>query len=194
LVFKGSFFEAVNSGWMDLGVEGAEHVAGTTPPAMSSRRPSRPPPQLEYEMKVTYPPTFLSLSVGRSVALNFEIFIETKTYLGRVVGGQNPWDPTVNASIPLGNVRSVAAQAAGVAFIPTGTLVNHSVGAARPRGCPRAADRRVRTCRIPYVRSATAGFNVIAIHACRAPAIAAVVKDTKSAKAKAQKANGVRSV
>ena len=23
-------FEAVNAGWMDLGVEGAEHVAGTT--------------------------------------------------------------------------------------------------------------------------------------------------------------------
>ena len=45
-----------------------------------------------------------------------------------------------------------------------------------------------------YVRRAAAGFNVIAIHACRAPAIAAVVKDTKSAKAKAQKANGVRSV
>jgi hypothetical protein len=41
-----------------------------------------------------------------------------------------------------------------------------------------------------YVRSATAGFSVIAIHACRAPAIAAVVKDTKSAKAKAQKAFG----
>jgi hypothetical protein len=49
-------------------------------------------------------------------------------------------------------------------------------------------------CRILYVRSTTAGFNAIAIHACRAPAIAAVVKDTKSAKAKAQKANGVRSV
>ena len=45
-----------------------------------------------------------------------------------------------------------------------------------------------------HVRRAAAGFNVIAIHACRAPAIAAVVKDTKSAKAKAQKANGVRSV
>jgi len=25
-------FEAVNAGWMDLGVEGTEHVAGTTPP------------------------------------------------------------------------------------------------------------------------------------------------------------------
>ena len=25
-------FEAVNAGWMDLGVEGAEHVAGTTSP------------------------------------------------------------------------------------------------------------------------------------------------------------------
>jgi hypothetical protein len=25
-------FDAVNSGWMDLGVEGAEHVAGTTAP------------------------------------------------------------------------------------------------------------------------------------------------------------------
>jgi hypothetical protein len=23
-------FEAVNAGWMDLGVEGAQHVAGTT--------------------------------------------------------------------------------------------------------------------------------------------------------------------
>jgi uncharacterized protein YbjT (DUF2867 family) len=27
-----AMFEAVNSGWMDLGVEGAEHVAGTTSP------------------------------------------------------------------------------------------------------------------------------------------------------------------
>jgi uncharacterized protein YbjT (DUF2867 family) len=27
-----AMFEAVNAGWMDLGVEGAEHVAGTTPP------------------------------------------------------------------------------------------------------------------------------------------------------------------
>ena len=26
-----AMFEAVNSGWMDLGVEGAEQVAGTTP-------------------------------------------------------------------------------------------------------------------------------------------------------------------
>ena len=25
-------FEAVNAGWMDLGVAGTEHVAGTTPP------------------------------------------------------------------------------------------------------------------------------------------------------------------
>jgi hypothetical protein len=25
-------FEAVNSGWMDLGVEGTEHIGGTTPP------------------------------------------------------------------------------------------------------------------------------------------------------------------
>ena len=47
-----AMFEAVNSGWMDLGVEGAEHVAGTTSPAMSSRRPRRPPRQVEYEMKV----------------------------------------------------------------------------------------------------------------------------------------------
>ncbi len=27
-----AMFEAVNSGWMDLGAEGTEHVAGTTPP------------------------------------------------------------------------------------------------------------------------------------------------------------------
>jgi uncharacterized protein YbjT (DUF2867 family) len=27
-----AMFEAVNAGWMDLGAEGAEHVAGTTPP------------------------------------------------------------------------------------------------------------------------------------------------------------------
>ena len=27
-----AMFEAVNSGWMDLGVEGTEHVAGTTSP------------------------------------------------------------------------------------------------------------------------------------------------------------------
>ena len=27
-----AMFEAVNAGWMDLGVEGAEHVAGTTSP------------------------------------------------------------------------------------------------------------------------------------------------------------------
>jgi hypothetical protein len=26
-----AMFEAVNAGWMDLGVEGTEHVAGTTP-------------------------------------------------------------------------------------------------------------------------------------------------------------------
>jgi hypothetical protein len=25
-------FDAVNAGWMDLGVEGAQHVAGTTSP------------------------------------------------------------------------------------------------------------------------------------------------------------------
>jgi hypothetical protein len=27
-----AMFEAVNAGWMDLGVEGTEHVVGTTPP------------------------------------------------------------------------------------------------------------------------------------------------------------------
>ena len=35
-------FEAVNAGWMDLGVKGTEHVAGRRPHAKSSRRPRRP--------------------------------------------------------------------------------------------------------------------------------------------------------
>ena len=36
-------FEAVNAGWMNLGVEGTEHVAGTTSARVtSSRRPRRP--------------------------------------------------------------------------------------------------------------------------------------------------------
>ena len=35
-------FEAVNAGWMDLGCEGTEHVAGTTSARTSSRRPRRP--------------------------------------------------------------------------------------------------------------------------------------------------------
>ena len=38
-----AMFEAVNAGWMDLGVEGTEHVEGPTSPAMSSRRPRRAP-------------------------------------------------------------------------------------------------------------------------------------------------------
>ncbi len=33
-------FEAVNAGWMDLGVEGAEHVAGTTSARRSGASPS----------------------------------------------------------------------------------------------------------------------------------------------------------
>ena len=49
-----AMFGAVNAGWMDLGVEGAEHVAGTTsPPATSSRRPRRPPRRSSTERSVT---------------------------------------------------------------------------------------------------------------------------------------------
>jgi hypothetical protein len=58
----------------------------------------------------------------------------------------------------------------------------HGAGSSKPMKC----GGRVRIGRILYVRSTTAGFSVIAIHVCRAPAIAAVTNDAKSAKAKAQ--------
>ncbi len=38
-----AMYDAVNAGWMELGVEGTEHVAGTTAPGDAPRRQKRPP-------------------------------------------------------------------------------------------------------------------------------------------------------